>query len=353
MDYREFAADRKPVIYPEREGAQREVLEQADAWTRFFESAVTQRLQSTDNAPLMAIEHINSILNDFEDWANGPLEKLLNSLEQYSTERSQFLLNYTNFHVMSSQFMQQWFRLLAGTSWDAQDTRKFNTETQDYLAILSMGVQKRREKAGASKKPNDFVAKTQLGLLSEYDVAIVELEALKGHPELLLLPAPGRFEHEKGSPKNADFLILDMVQREVTGMQVKTTAGARAVVHYDSDFVFLVDAVTDLDDVVAKRVPGKTSIEAVCNPGLVAAHLMSNWPKQMNLKSHPWLKSYMANERQFMSLKFYANMLTRNTKDTSERARQRLAERTLRHLYRKPPAADHQILGEMSPQTAI
>ena len=340
MDYKEFAIGREPVIYPERDGSQREVLEDADAWSRFFESAILQRLEHPDDEPLMSFEDINKILNDFEDWTNGPLEGLLSSLEHYSTERSQTLLNYTNFHVMSSMFTQQWFRLLAGTSWDARDAHQFNTETQDYLALLSVKIQKQREQASLARSATDFAGRARAGILGEYDVAIVELEALKTHPELLLLPAPGRFEHEKSSGKNADFLILDMANHEITGAQVKTSVGKRVVKHYDPNFVFLVDTQIDLDDVVAITEPGSTTPKIVSHPGLVAAHLVRNWPKQMNLQSHPWLNSYVADERQFLGLKFYANMLTRNTKDASELARKRLAERTLHYLYRKPIAQD-------------
>lgn len=336
MDYREFVAGRRAVKYPERDGTQQEVLKTADSWSGFFESAVLQRLQAPGNEPLLGIEETNQLLTQFEDWVNGPLAELRTSLERYTTDRSQHLISYTNFHFMSSFFLQQWFRLLVGTSWGIHDARKYNSETQDYLAIISIEMQKRREKIGQSLPRENHMVSTLTGSLSEVDVAIVALHPMKSNPELLLLPAPGNFEHGHKKEKSADFLIFDTEKHEATGMQVKTKVDQSEYEVYDPNFVFLVDTAIDLDDVLARRVPGKATVTHVNHPGLIAAHHISNWPKQMNLRSHPWLTSYVGNERQFMELKFYANMLTRHTKDMTPVAQKRIGERALQHLYQRP-----------------
>jgi len=335
MDYREFTADRRARPYPERKDAQKEVLEQADDWSRFFENALVERLTNPVDASAVDIDAITDKLSAFQNWCNGPLEDIRKSLHLHDTQRSQELLNYLSFHLMSNLFIQHWFRLLAGTSWDSKMSRNYNSETQDYLAILSVDYQK---KLSTQTDANSGMSGSLSGVLSEFDTGIVALQTMKSRPELLLLPAPGRFEHGAIGTRNADFLVLDTEKHEAIGMQVKKYVSAETLEQYDSSYVFLVDTSVDLDDVVSKKIPGRTSPRVLAKPGLIAAHHISNWPKQKDLAaSHPWLIDYMGNgERDLMKIKFYANRLTHETKDNSLVARHRIGERTLHHLYKKP-----------------
>lgn len=335
MDYTVFAADRGTISYPERSGRQQEVLEQADAWTVFFEHVISARLNTATDEPLGSLDEITNTLHRYEDWCNGPLETLKQSLFQHNSERSKYLANYLNFHFMSDLFVQQWFRLMTSAEWDAKDTKQYNGETQDYLALMSVELQKRRETALKQQGKGSIDAIN--GILSEYDAAIAALHLMKSHPELILIPAPGTFERSHANPqRNADFLIFDTTKREIIGMQVKTFVDEESYTKYDKDYVFLVDSAIDLGDVLSKKVPLRTKPIIANQPGLLAAHHVRNWPKQMNLRSHPWLAQYIDDERTLMGLKFYANMLTQGTKDVSQIARQRVGERVITHLYRTP-----------------
>ena len=341
MDYREFADGRGTVVYPERKDAQQEALEQADAWSNFFERGLLHRLSTEANEPFDTVEAITAKLHDYEDWCNGPLQRLHESLMQHTTVRSRELLMYLNFHTMSDFFMQQWFRVLTGAEWDSRESRELNGETQDYLAIASLELQKRREALYRTQGP--AAARTLNGILAEYDSAIVALGMPQTSPDLLLLPAPGTFEHSTEKQKNADFILLDLARREVVGAQVKTTVGEESFRRYDPRFVFLIDTATDLGDVISKKEPGKSTPTVVPRPGLIAAHHVRNWPKQMNMRSRPWLGRYISDERTLMGLKFYANTLTHGARDVSGEARERIGKRALHHLYHKPVKQDQDI----------
>ena len=261
MDYREFAAQRAGLTHPERQGSQKEVLEQADAWSTFFELLVTARLDNPTDQPVMVHDEIESILHKYESWCDGPVRQLTESLYQNNTQRSRELLNYLNFHIMNDAFMQHWYRLATALSWDNRQARSFNSEAQDYLAVSSLETQR------LARNANPLIHRSIKGILAEEDAGLVALEVAKSHPELLILPAPGRFEHGFDGTKNADLLVLDTDQYEVIGAQIKSYVGEKEYNRYNPNFVFLIDADTDLADVVYQKPSGRSPARTIAKPG--------------------------------------------------------------------------------------
>lgn len=331
MDYTEFVADRAATTYPERKDAQREVLEQADGWSSFFENAVTQRLNNQDNLAIMNTEDATEALRQYLKWCRTSLSTLKDTLFHYNTSRSKELLSYLNFHTMSDAFSQQWFRLITGIEWDQSNARRLNNEAQDYLAIASLDTQKKHEQRSRSGLDGVEIIN---GILSEHDTAIIALQSVKSNPDLLLVPAPGKFEHGPSHKKNADFLLFDTQKREVVGMQVKTFVSRSRYRMYDPNFVFLVDSTTDLGNVITSKQSAHSTPQVISKPGLIAAHRIAKWPKQMDLARYPWLSQYVHDERALSTMKFYARNLTMGTKDISSVAQQRIGERSIYHLYK-------------------
>lgn len=328
MDYKAFVANRARAYYPEREGEQKEILKEADKWSDFFESLVLQRFEQP-SGPIIEYEELVTTLRGYDRWSREPLAQFMTTL-QHNTERSAQLRNYLNFHTMSNAFLDQWYRLAIGVQWDRKSANTCNSETQDRLALASLLMKREKDKL-----TGNLTTASIDGILTEYDTGIIILETAKKHPELLVVPAPGRFEH--GTPsKNADFLVIDTEQAQVTGMQSKTSIDTESYNRYDPGYVFMVDARTDLANYISKREPGTSKQRPVSMPGLIAAHHIMKWPKTSNLATKPWLKRTLYDERSLASIKFYARSLTLQTKDTSTEAVHRVGQRALHKLYEQP-----------------
>lgn len=127
-----------------------------------------------------------------------------------------------------------------------------------------------------------------IGVMNEFDVAIVALEALLRHPRQLgadtvVLPSPMQFE-ERNPAVNADHIVYSRSQDRAIGIQSKMTVTDSHVRQIDPRRVVLVDGRTDFSSVRPVRVEKASSKERVVAwPGIIAAKIAS----ELDIRTSP------------------------------------------------------------------
>lgn len=354
MQFDQFVEGRQPVSEVKHTGEFAEYLEQADAWTRAFADVLKQRFENPD--AFVAPEAAKEWLDRYEDWAesfeSNVTNKLISDEHSYTTGQ---ILNRNNFHTLNLCFLNHWHRLLTGQEWDREETRRLNLDTQDLIALSSMRTQKQRRKSHDSdyydfsnEKMADFRRVTE-GILSEFDAGIVLLEFAKKHPELVVIPAPGMFEHGKvhdGKKRNVDFIIIDTAAKETTGAQVKGRLSNEKLDSYSLDHVFFIDGDTDMENITSRLVKGSAKTQtstrhvSLVRAGAIAANHIAGWPTKLaELNKRRGIASIGPKER--LIIQTYARTIETRRSLIGHYA-DIIGQRTLEHLYRSKPTPKEQ-----------
>ena len=81
----------------------------------------------------------------------------------------------------------------------------------------------------------------------------VTFEIATRHPDWIVLPCSGGFEHDNNDA-NVDFIVIDTTRDEIIGVQTKTSVSARDRQHYDGRRA-IVDGMIDFGNILP-RDPG-------------------------------------------------------------------------------------------------
>lgn len=349
MQFERFIDGRVPDGHKKYTGEFAEHLDQADAWSKAFADVLKQRLENP--GAYADAEETEKWLANYIDWANGFIQNVTNKLIVANRcRKNDELLNRNNFHALNLCFSSHWYRLLTGSEWSRGEARQHNTEAQDMIALSSLQLQKERAKNTPDEYYNvddkamcDFRASIE-GILNEDDSAIVLLEIAKKHPEIVVVPSPGVFEHglaEKGMrSKNADFIIIDVAASEAIGAQVKGRVRKDDSESYDPNYVFFIDGEMDLKNttsIIQKGSPRNrrtTRRASVIHAGTIAAHHVKRWPtKPAELKNRGMIATL--NRKQKIQIQTYARGLDHRISSLSTYV-DIIGQRALGHLYKNP-----------------
>lgn len=320
----------------------RELLEAPRAWMSFFNDALTDYLQGY--TPYDS-QYVNKHAKSYVTWGVGTLDKTRRRLIQLesggmdSNDSSE-----TNFHFMNVPVMPLWQQLLLDGEPLTSDAL---TAIQVQLALDITGpMQTIRQLRNQNKRMETTrILSDALGYVAEVDSLVVGIELMKTHPELVILPAPNRFESNPGSKgengyRNSDLIAIDTRQRQVRGIQVKSIlknvdrqqASRPQSPHdrpiktfndYDPEFVTIIDSVHDLDNTTLDIS------KVVAFPGQIALSILTEQPIKNNPTYYP--DSYYMQRRQM------AREIMRGRKSRVAEATRRVGERVLHDLYRDTP----------------
>jgi|GEM_PF-2407534 len=302
MENRRFAAayedlpEKNPPSNPER----RELLAAPRKWMRFFDDTMHGYLSGE---PVPDEETYLKKLHEYAAWNYTFLPRLMkdfdkidNPSQQHNDAKSEFA-----FHQLNGPTAFLWYRLLYYEKTELSE--QYLTNIQLHMASRMAPTMQRLVKLQGSEEttesPEHQIAK---GILSEADTAIVMMEMMKTHPELVAVPAPQRYENNRRSWRNADQLLIDTERKNVRGIQVKTNSVGRDVEkkNYDRTFVSIVDSKHELGN----SAPAHNSLGRISLPGQIAMGLLSD--------TQPQDKPSYVNKAEFMRSRQIAKELVRN-----------------------------------------
>jgi hypothetical protein len=279
MDNRQFGESYRPLTekIPPSNPERREILEAPRMWMRFFNETMQNYLAG--NEPPRMDVFIQQI-GDYHDWSHLYLEALIQKARKIDNPLEQNdIANEFFFHQINSPLAFLWSSLLySEKNFFSSDQI---ADMQAELAV-SMALSSRRLKL-IDEKPSPQTRKEYAmlkGALSEADTTITLMELMKKDDRLIVLPAPEQFENNKRTRnRNVDLLLIDTLNKQVRGIQVKTNtvdgAGAGAGRIYDKKFVTVVDGAHELGNsaYTTNKWDRRQSL-----PGQIAMGLLSERP---------------------------------------------------------------------------
>lgn len=260
----------------EYDGPQGETLVTADTWSGFFDEILRSALLDPTSPP--GNNAFSRGITDYALFYMLQLKPILQkSLNLVRSERSSNLSNRMNFHSLNLAFLPHWQQVMIMGTSEIKIPDKLHRQAQILLA--GEAVQYMRLRDGVP--PDRYYSldeslrlkrKTWEGILNEFDTGIVLLEIATRHPDWIVLPAPGGFEHDNNDA-NVDFIVIDTTRDEIIGVQTKTSVSARDRQHYDGRRVILVDGMIDFGNILP-RDPG--SKDPVSTAGIISAHKLTD-----------------------------------------------------------------------------
>ncbi len=317
------------AINPELE----EAFTPAREWGDYFGRLAMRHLFSAPIEPGVELP----IMHEYINWSVPSVPYLYKKTEEAVLENIDYghYLSELNFHLAAPRMEEQWHKII-DPNYDAPAARV--EESQSWLAKKAAEIARERkirmnseEKSGVRHGIVGFYN----GQLTELDSLVVKLELEKENPhlDLIVIPAPKRFESFKAT-RNADSLLFDRQRGHARGVQVKTrlaNGDSDEVVapNYDQRFVTFIDGFIDLGNSIDRIVPGTSKHRSSAWPGLISMdHLIRT----------PINRMPAANERDFKMMhlrsKHIATELSRGRKNFIPIATQNISGRLLNDLYR-------------------
>lgn len=188
-----------------------------------------------------------------------------------------------SFHRLNTRSLGLWRQLFYGDLDQAAlrgvvDQARFELST-DVMLFAQVREMTLGDIAGEDEEQHRFRA-WHTGMLTEIDACIALLEATRSDPHVLVLPAPPQFERLAGDA-NADMLVIDTLQRQAIGVQVKASHAWQSVERYDRRRIVMLDGIEDLQNSRAMRTDARRSTKRTVSwPGLVGAHYLRTLPVQ-------------------------------------------------------------------------
>lgn len=265
------------------------------------------------------------------------------------------LLNESNFHTLSAQMATNWARLLSGHDMTRQDVMLSRNSVAltgiSSLAIMTTleqdGGMYARYKSGSAIKDHS----SRLGFVldptfsyarsraNEADTAITLQAITLDNPSVIVIPAPGRYEHSQDGSMNVDFIAVDALRSQVRGIQTKVSISQADALRYDPVYVTLVDGERDLGNAKPVRLPRGSERRTTPWPGLVSAHHVLAQKDIFRERSQRG-KGVMLGprERELVRQRHEARFLAGSTRSFNAQAAKFLTERVL-HDMRTEEAA--------------
>lgn len=319
----------------------KELMEGPRKWATFFDRQLVLNLKQ---APGDIHSDIYKNLDSYKyDWADRYLDTIAkeNRKLAYHDMNAEQSVNELNFHIMNTEFMPLWRRLLLPemqAALSADQIENIQTRLAMQGAQLALARKDITEQASIdglySALPNCIN-----GQLTEIDFGIVGLEILKDHsfedkPHLLFVPAPPQFESaHKNKALSADFIFMDTELQVSRGIQVKTSINYfkdNNTRRYDGDFVTLIDGMVDLGN--SKAAGSKyDNYSAIPEPGLIALNFLKFDLSINKAGRNPALRGDIG---ALMRAKEAAKKLSGNKSSFLAQAKKNVQGRILHDLYK-------------------
>jgi hypothetical protein len=260
----------------EYDGPQGETLVAADTWSGFFDEILRSALLDPTSPP-----DYNAFSRGIIDYAVFYMLQLKpilqKSLNLVRSERSRNLSNRMNFHSLNLAFLRHWQQVMMMGTNEIKIPDNLHRQAQILLAGEAVQYMRLRDTIPpkqyySSDEGQRLKKKTWEGILNEFDTGIVLLEIATRHPDWIVLPAPGGFEHDNNDA-NVDFIVIDTTRGEIIGVQTKTAVSERDHRHYDARRVILVDGMIDFGN-ISLRNPN--SQYPVSTAGIISAHKLTD-----------------------------------------------------------------------------
>lgn len=278
----DFASGYNAVLTPQQihPGTYSQAILDAQDWSYAYGSALHGHL-SEQETPIIGAPNPVKYLS----WmANQEIDIRLRPTANDSPEDSARILNENNFHSLNTAMLSMWKPLL-GEVWRTPEHRiRAINQSRDNIAIQGMicytvrqNYIKQLGSPALFKEENHPFHQAVNGAIQEFDSALVLLDAVKKHPDWIVLPSPMQFERSKHSERNADFIVIDQAAKQSIGVQVKSSVRDETAARYDPDWVVLIDGNADFNNVLALRTRHNSSSKKVVSwAGILSAHHAAN-----------------------------------------------------------------------------
>jgi len=318
-----------------------DVMEGPRKWASFFDRLVVLHLKGEQNG-INEPEHLFNELRDYQlGWLEPHLDDTLHrgyDIADHSLTHAS-PVNELNFHILNREMMPAWYALFYGQDVAELGPQRIQT-MQTRLALRSAELQSRYQKYRLAETKSGVRSDAPFrigGQLTEIDTAITLLEVMKREGQsmpshLLTVPAPPRFEAgHKNRHRAVDFLFFDSLTDQVRGIQVKTALAQDGRVQYDSDYVTVVDGMTDLGNSRA-AYSAKRGHHSEPAPGLLALDFLTNRTTVSSLSRDPTFNTDMAT---IFRAKEVARSVFGKKKSYLDTAVRHVSERILHDLYKQ------------------
>ncbi len=358
MDFERFSRGYRPkneTVQQNSEGQERHInveleaaFEEARHWQDFFGEVISGQLEETPLDRDVFVREFTS----YVQWAvlHVPLlEKKLAQQLEIDPECGEYYQELT-FHKIAPYLIGEWWALIEPRY---TPTDKERADSQSWIAANAAEMVRERKKLEALPQQTATTAvrlRRINGALTELDTHIALLEVARtqdptsDRTNLVVLPAPDRFENEQAS-RNVDALVINQPNRQVRGIQAKTRISdtshykwieERSPINaYDTRYVTLVDGFTDLGNTMPKRLnPIHSRITIVPRPGLLSMdHLMRTDVKNMPEYGNPAVRML------HMQRKGIAREMSGNRKSYITQAANNVRGKIMHDLYKEMPVA--------------
>lgn len=246
----------------------------AQRWSANFGELLHDRLSNPTAG--LSQQRLEKTFEDYEGWLEADFRPTVKRAESSDSPEALLARQRLNFHVLNGSMRLMW-QALTNEGWPSKLMHSVSiSASQESIALYGLDQYIKREPA---TKPtanyayfgagNSDARASLEGRLQEADAALILLEICKRNPGLTVVPAPLQFEQLQGKA-NANFIVVDCVQNESIGVQVKSRAQAQ---DFDAARIVIVDGSVDLDNVKGTRTDSrKSSIRTVTWAGAICAH---------------------------------------------------------------------------------
>ena len=190
-----------------------------------------------------------------------------------------------NFHVMSQPVAPMWGEMIAGLEIGQGDREKTIRLAMLALSQRSLDYALYRQKFASIEQGHSYFDESTRsmrgvteGIMTEIDAFLTLLEIARTNPNLIVVPAPRRFEHSTRET-NADFIAYDKSTDEAVGVQVKSYITDNDRELFDGERIVLISGSDDLGGKIWTRTQsGSSRNQFVTWPGMIAADVLKNIP---------------------------------------------------------------------------
>lgn len=222
-------------------------------WGRHFSTLMRHRLH---NRLIPAQTHLKQ-LSEYQSWNDEMLYNVVDEVNDAvaAEPRAIRYASELTFHLINGAMADQWKEIIYQKPNRLYESSQYRSQT--VLAATAMKLMRAQDVI----RQDEFADKTQRlsfvgSQITELDAGIALLELVKYRKEtLIVVPAPPDFESTYRE-RNADYMILDRVNNQTHGIQVKNSlAGPVAqeiMQQYDPDFITLIDGEINLGNQLSK-----------------------------------------------------------------------------------------------------
>lgn len=291
-----------PTWHDRMEDAEKQLIEPHLQWSDTFSLALHNYLRGGT----VTRQEADGFIDHYGAWLNGDFSQTSSDTLVQLTKEGSPNSSLVLFHIMNTQFINIWRKMLAGETRFRPDLIE---ATQNNLAARSIDIMNGRSTAmgeGMFFAP-DFDDDRALmnGVLNEYDTAISALEITKKHPSIVVLPSPAMFSGSDNVDRNSNFIVIDTnvqkdgeVQRFAKGIQTSTQTRRESAEDADPDFIVHVDGTADLGNSKVVRYDPKSSKMAEKPwPGYIAAHHLAMTKKPIAIDQETKKRMQKVNPR--------------------------------------------------------